>query len=56
VEEYKLWAAKIMKRTPPVKATLRWEILVAINRPPMTARLVQKQWPREAPTVTPRGF
>jgi hypothetical protein len=40
VEEYKLWVAKIMKRTPPVKATVRWEILVAINRPPMTARPV----------------
>mmetsp|Transcript_15750 Transcript_15750/g.30210 ORF Transcript_15750/g.30210 Transcript_15750/m.30210 type:complete len:263 (+) Transcript_15750:564-1352(+) len=43
-------------RKPPVKATVRWEILVAIIRPPTTANPVHRKWPMDAPTVTPNGF
>ena len=48
--------ANIMKQTPPIRVTVLTEILVATNRPPITARPVHRVWPiRPAMTIAERS-
>mmetsp|Transcript_26409 Transcript_26409/g.45171 ORF Transcript_26409/g.45171 Transcript_26409/m.45171 type:complete len:299 (-) Transcript_26409:73-969(-) len=47
--------AKMMKRAPPTRSTVRSEIEEASSLPPMTAAPVQQACPMVAPRVTPKG-
>ena len=48
--------ANKIKTTPPTKVTVLTEIIVAMKRPPITARPVHKACPKQAPNVTPTTF
>jgi hypothetical protein len=47
--------AKMQNRTPPARSTVRSEMELASNLPPITASPVQREWPMHAPKVTPNG-
>ena len=48
--------ANTRNTTPPIIVTVLTDILVAINRPPITAKPVQNAWPSTPPRETPRAF
>jgi hypothetical protein len=46
-------SANSRKTTPPIRVTVRTEIRWATKRPPITARPVQKAWPKMPAMMTP---